>query len=82
MKSVLIIDTPANCKECLVNKCDMWVDEDERPKDCPLKELLQKRPCNYLTSEGYNNGYDKGWNDYYDHITGDWNNYKPEKYNE
>lgn len=40
-------------------------------KECPIKPLPQKRPCNYYNFEGYNNGYDKGWNDCIDHLTGD-----------
>ena len=46
-KSVLIIDTPDNCKECRISKCALWVDGDERPQDCPLRPLPPKEPCNY-----------------------------------
>lgn len=95
MKSVLIIDTPVNCDECdlcYLKSEDKWycpmvgfMDRammQERHSSCPLKPLPEKMPCNYYTAEGFNNGYDKGWNDYRDHLTGEWNHYKPEKYGE
>lgn len=44
------------------------VGKDTISEDCPLVTLPEKRPCNYLTFEGYTNGYDKGWNDYRDTI--------------
>ena len=47
------------------------IGSDGRLKDCPIKELPKKRSCNYYNFEGYNNGYDKGWNDCIDHLTGE-----------
>ena len=81
-KSVYVLDTPRNCKECPITKCSAFNVADERPQDCPLRKLPDKEPCNYYTSEGYVPGYAKGWNDYHDKITGEWNNYKPEPYKE
>ena len=79
-KSVMVMDTPANCKECRISKCEAWVDDDARPDGCILRPLPDKVPCNYYEFEGFTAGHDRGWNDYADHITGDWNKYKPEVY--
>lgn len=61
MKSVLIIDTPDNCK-CCKYTCMMYKDGEERPKDCPLRPLPQKEACNQYSFEGFANGVSYGWN--------------------
>lgn len=62
MKSVLIIDTPNNCKECPVGKCPAWVDADRRPNDCLLRPLPNPEIGNEYTFEGYENGKVAGFN--------------------
>lgn len=67
-KSVLIIDTPDNCKECRISKCALWVDGDERPQDCPLRPLPPKEPCNYYDFETFTSGVAHGHNRLLDQI--------------
>ena len=79
-KSVLVVDTPCSCTDCdlcIQNNADgdmrclilgSGAPVNSIHENCPLIQLPQKRPCNYLTFEGYTNGYDKGWNDYRDTI--------------
>lgn len=79
-KSVLIIDTPDNCKECSRSKCPSWVDDDARPKECPLRPLPDKRQCNEYTWNEYHAGFDQGVNYTISAITGE--KYTPPKYQE
>ena len=62
MKSVIIIDTPTTCKECPLNKCEYWIDADNRPKDCPLRPLPNREVQNIYSFEGYENGKAAGFN--------------------
>ena len=71
-KSILVIDTPENCKECRV-KCPKI-----KNKKCPLKELPQKQREIYPLLRRVNNGYETygqckdsvavGWNKCIDEI--------------
>lgn len=73
-KSVLIIDTPANCFECPCFmemgwrcQCRLDIDEDAhdgRPEWCPLKsfpEQINKGEDEY--DDYYTIGFEDGWND-------------------
>ena len=93
MKSVLLIDKPECCYNCIMNNNQMscWITETsfkdfdmekEILEDCPLVDLPDKQVCNERDFEHYVNGYGKGWNDYRGHITGEYNNYTPEPYKE
>ena len=47
-KSILVVDTPKNCGECLLWLEDFYCgckkfSNTKRPKDCPLKPLPQRR---------------------------------------
>lgn len=89
-KSVLILDTPVNCDECdlsciagygptrpLCSALRIFIDDPSKVcEDCPLKDLPKKQVCNEYDFENYNNGYNKGYNDAIDMITGEYNNYK------
>lgn len=70
-KSVLIIDTPSNCKECPVSKCKEWTDEEARPKECKLHRLPPAEPCNYYNFETYSSGFAHGFNRFREQITGE-----------
>ena len=70
-KSVLVLDTPINCKECPVSKCSSWVDDETRPADCKLRPLPLKEQCNIYGFEGYVNGRAAGYNKCLSDITGE-----------
>lgn len=79
--AIAIFDIPKDCNNC---PCSYFVGEDvtghcQLSKEiiphadkildsCPLLKLPESRPCNYFQFENYNNGYDKGWNDFRDTI--------------
>lgn len=81
-KSVLVINTPKNCKEC---DCHLWLvcvpaDEDideyidaskTKPDWCPLRPLPKKKdvPPNYGMMVGDPRG--EGWNECLDAIIGE-----------
>lgn len=71
MKSVYILETPDNCKECPINKCTEWVDAEERPEDCPLRPLPPPEPCNYYNFETFESGQAHGFNRFREKITGE-----------
>ena len=87
-KSVLILDTPVNCDECdLCRSLDVvgfmcmanntiLKDVQNKCEDCPLKDLPTKRVTNDYIFQGYTYGYNKGFNDAIDMITGEYNNFK------
>lgn len=77
-KSVYILETPQNCKECQIGKCTAWSDEDTRPKECTLRPLPEKRLCNEYTWNRYHTGFDHGVNWTIGEITGE--PYTPPKY--
>lgn len=62
MKSVMIIDTPATCKECKLNHCQAWIDADCRPETCPLRPLPARVTQNIYEFKGYENGKAAGFN--------------------
>ena len=68
-KSVLVIKTPENCRQCKYT-CMMRQEAEERPKECPLRPLPQKEVCNEYKFEGFTNGVAYGWNRCLDMITG------------
>ena len=84
-KSIVTIDTPENCVDCdmtTLSGCGIehpycavlnrFLDNpDIVQEDCPLKELPKSRLCNYYDFEHYTSGYDKGWNDCIEQITGE-----------
>ncbi len=77
-KSVLVIDTPENCKSCIhistfrafcrIN-CRDIKDTSAKPDWCPLKPLPE-RIGSRDTGHEYNNGYADGWDECIDEITG------------
>lgn len=69
-KSVIVIKTPNNCKECPVNRCKNWVDDETRPKECELRPLPQRETGNIYSFEGYSNGFAAGYNKCLADITG------------
>ena len=69
-KSVLVIDTPSNCKECRLNKCESWTDEATRPLECPLRPLPVRMTGNYYDFETYTSGVMHGHNHVLDEIGG------------
>ena len=70
-KSVYILDTPTNCKECPINKCSAWVDADHRPDECPLRRLPMPEPENYYDFQTFTSGVAHGHNRFYERITGE-----------
>lgn len=68
-KSVLVINTPSNCKECPINKCKHWSDEEFRPDECDLRPLPKKEVCNEYNFENYTNGFNRGFNRCLEQIT-------------
>ena len=89
MKSVVVIDTPETCKECLFNgfnwnvciltdeDIDEYVNPNEtKPDWCPLKPLPQKMPRNEL---GNMSLYKSGWNACIDEIVGEQNESRMDK---
>lgn len=53
--------------------------ESVKIKNGILRKLPPKMPMNYYNFETYTTGYAKGFNDFHDRLTGEYNNYKPEK---
>ena len=84
-KSVLVIDTPENCRSCMyigtfryfcrIN-CKDIEDASVKPDWCPLKPLPEKMKLTgvygreYFQSNGKMPSYKIGWNDCIDEITG------------
>lgn len=78
-KSVLVIDTPENCKSCIhigtlsyfcrVN-CRDITNPNVKPGWCPLKPLPEKDDWNDQYDEYYT-GYANGWNRCLSKITGE-----------
>lgn len=74
-KSILVIDTPENCYDCIlnydsfccsVNNVNFFDDIEFDPtktklNSCPLK-LLPKEECISGYYDEYGNGYSDGWN--------------------
>lgn len=82
-KAVLVMDMPDNCRDCeyfgfpcrLTNmKCN-WFSENGRNKNCPLRELPERKPPSNMKPapiiEEYYREYDRGWNTCLDAITGE-----------
>lgn len=77
MKAILVIDMPNECIECpcfydyLYCKANMKADvlDDERPSNCPLKPMPQKKEIDWSDSFGKYN-YKKGYNKCIDEILG------------
>lgn len=66
IKSILVIDTPKNCRECKFSEYQGIVcramglnkaynNADNKPDWCPLRDLPEKKEENK-----YNNSYEKG----------------------
>lgn len=83
MKAILVIDMPKECSECpcfydylcCQAKGGLNVLGDERPKECPLKPMPEKK---ILDEELFMSGNFRliharftGWNDCIDTITGE-----------
>ena len=81
LKSIVLIDTPKSCSECCFQKCltvygyacgiakTMNENTHIRPDWCPLRPL-PKRHTAPKTATGYEIGYEDGWKDCLDKITG------------
>lgn len=81
MKSIVLVDTPKTCSECYFQKgltvygyaCSfaktMNKDTRTRPDWCPLIPLPERHIAP-KTATGYEIGYEEGWNDCLDKITG------------
>lgn len=72
MKSVLVIETPEKCSECVYRACSKYEELDARPKTCPLRPLPEKR----VYKDNYNRfssqlAYEQGWNRVIEEITGE-----------
>ena len=84
-RSVLVIDTPETCEECVLNKDNnlcyvtgsLYTDTKDfdctqgRLKDCPLKYLPERRSCNVYTWNEHHHAFDQGVNYTIDKITGE-----------
>ena len=79
-KSVLVIDTPENCRSCYLRgftlnfqycrgKLKDIKDTSIKPDWCPLKLLPEKDTKNHFPDE-FEDGYAAGWNGCIDEITG------------
>ena len=82
MKAILVIDMPLNCRGCdkLVRKGCLKGDyrKDERPKQCPLKEMPKEKEVPFadklmfttelLKEDMYNIGKAEGYNACLDEI--------------
>lgn len=79
-KSVLVIDTPKNCRSCYLRgftlnlqycrgKLKDIKDTSIKPEWCPLKLLPEKDTKNHFPDE-FEDGYAAGWNGCIDEITG------------
>lgn len=78
-KSALVIETPYECKECvLCNGLECGITQTEvkdgKPDDCPLKEIPPRQVCNEYDFEHYQNGVLIGKNYIIDLLCGerDW----------
>ena len=87
MKVVYVMEKPKSCEECDLchdTRCeplDMLIMDREEDdvtyiiepylKECPLRPLPEKVPCNYYDFEHFDTGHDRGWNDFYDKIMGE-----------
>ena len=79
MKAILVIDMPTNCRSCdkLVRKGCLKGDyrKDERPKQCPLKEMPKKRklPADMVdyTNYGEEPWFTDGFNACLDELLGE-----------
>ena len=83
MKSVVVIDTPETCKQCLFNgfnwnvcilvdeDIDEYVNPDEtKPEWCPLRPLPKE--MEHTENEDANSlSFCNGWNSYYFEIAGE-----------
>ena len=80
-KSVLVIDTPENCRSCYLRgftlnlqycrgKLKDIKDTSIKPDWCPLKLLPEKDTKNHFPDE-FEDGYAAGWNGCIDEITGE-----------
>lgn len=76
-KSIVVINTPENCKQCPFEESpwSFCLGEYEKEKHCPLRSMPQKnfeREAEaYQTEEEYN-AYVDGWNDCLNEITGEY----------
>ena len=83
-KSVLVIDTPENCRSCYLQgfmlnlqycrgKLKDIKDTSVKPDWCPLKPLPEKKSTTAPVSnyEVQKNLFAAGWNSYIDKITGE-----------
>ena len=77
-KSVLVIDTPENCRSCVHIgtfryfcriTCKDIEDASVRPDWCPLMDLPEKDTGTYPTNT-VDSGYAEGWNTCLDEIKG------------
>lgn len=53
--------------------------ESIKIKNGILRKFPPKMPMNYYDFETYTTGYAKGFNDFHDRLTGEYNNYKSEE---
>jgi len=69
-KSIVVINTPKNCKMCPFKQSpfSFCLGEFEKEKHCPLKPLPQKVE---MDLNEYYKGVADGWNDCIDSITGE-----------
>lgn len=79
-KSVLVIDTPENCRSCYLRgftlnlqycrgKLKDIKDTSVKPDWCPLMDLPEKDDGDY-PSNTFDAGFVEGWNQCIDEITG------------
>lgn len=74
MKSVVVIDTPENCRRCPFRFApwSFCLGEYEKENHCPLRPLPSKLvPFGYLDAGNEDGLYEKGYNDCIDEITGE-----------
>lgn len=86
IKGIIVVDVPEDCLNCDLRSATgyclpghknvfrmsmMW----SKPKDCPVKQLPERKPPSKLTPspmiDHYYTDYDKGWNDCLDTILSD-----------
>lgn len=79
-KAVLIMDMPGCCYDCPITVCDADnMSTERRSKNCPLRELPEKKPERVLKKLGKTTATTRfeasdlniGWNACLDAITGD-----------
>lgn len=70
-KSIVVINTPKNCRVCPFRESpwSFCLGEYEKEKHCPLKPLPQKKQ--HGEEIDYEYGYIDGWNDCLGEITGE-----------